>query len=134
MVGDNQKILYLDGNCVLCSRLFQFIIKYDRRGEILFSDLSRLKEDAGNVLNRGHDAYNTVVYSRNGEYYTMSTAALYILKDMGGLLSRLYWLRFIPQFVRDGVYKMISKNRYKWFGRMDNCLLKTPQLSRRIIK
>ena len=64
----------------------------------------------------------------NGKIYDRSTAALKVLRKLNGLWKLLYAFIIIPKFIRDAVYDFIAKNRYRWFGRKDECMIPTAEL------
>jgi len=69
---------------------------------------------------------STVIYIRQGHIYTRSSAVLKILGDLGGVwhLTRIGWI--IPRPIRDFLYGLISRHRYRWFGKRTTCLLPEP--------
>jgi predicted DCC family thiol-disulfide oxidoreductase YuxK len=79
------------------------------------------------------DTLKTVVLLKNSKVYVRSDAALEIVRELNGFWSGLYYLRFIPRFIRDAVYDFISQRRYKWFGRTDECWLPSRDLSSRFV-
>jgi predicted DCC family thiol-disulfide oxidoreductase YuxK len=76
---------------------------------------------------------DSVVLIENGRLYQQSTAALRILRHLGGAWPLLYGFIFLPAFFRDWVYAGIAKNRYRWFGRREACMLPTPALKARFL-
>ena len=76
---------------------------------------------------------NSFVLIQNNKAYTRSTAALKVTKELKGAIRLLYGFIIVPRFIRDGVYKMIARNRYKWFGRKDECMIPTPLLKERFL-
>jgi predicted DCC family thiol-disulfide oxidoreductase YuxK len=65
--------------------------------------------------------------------YTRSTAALRMLKHLGGGWSLLYGLIIIPKFIRDAVYNFVARNRYRWFGKKETCMIPTPGLEAKFL-
>ena len=70
---------------------------------------------------------NTVVLEDNGKAYLRSDAALQILKQLGGAYQLAVVFNIVPAFIRDLFYKIVANNRYKWFGKKDQCALLTNQ-------
>lgn len=110
-------IVLFDGNCKLCNNVVKFISKNDSRKIFCFIPLD--SERATEFLNR----YNkenvnkgSVLLIQDEKIYTKSNAVLKILKCLDGLWPLLYVFIIIPGFVRDPVYDIIAKYRYKWFG------------------
>jgi predicted DCC family thiol-disulfide oxidoreductase YuxK len=123
-----------DGVCNLCNASVQFILKRDPRGAFRFA---ALQSDAGRRLLAAHrlpeDALSSVVVVADGRAYTESDAALRIARGLGGAWPALGALRVVPRFVRDAAYRLVARNRYRWFGRRDECMLPTPELRARFL-
>lgn len=126
-------VLFFDGECNLCNSFVQFIIRHDRQKQFLFSPL---QSPAGQQA-RLHIAQNanlsTVILLHNGRYLSRSAAALTVLKMLGMPWSLLYAATIFPAFLRNFVYDLIARNRYKWFGKRDTCMIPTPELMERFI-
>ncbi len=123
-----KSIVLFDGYCNLCSGAVQFILKRDRKKKFYFGSL---QSEFGQKLLLDHHFpskdFNSLVLIENGKIYTKSTGALKIAKSLNGFWPIFYAALIIPKFLRDQVYNWIAKNRYKWFGRKDQCLLLTDQ-------
>lgn len=124
MKKTDQKIIIFDGVCNLCEYSIQFIIKHDRQAKFKFVSA---QSERGKVLQRtyGVDTLRdgTVILLKDDQVYVKSDASVEIAKDLDGLWSFLYIFKFIPRPVRDFIYSKISKNRYRWFGKKNECLL-----------
>lgn len=126
--------ILFDGVCNLCNSLVQFVIRHDAAGRFQFASL---QSDSGQALLgqyglRTRD-FDTFVYIRNGTAYTKSTAGLLLLRDLGGGWRLIYPLVFVPPLIRDAVYNLIARNRYRLFGRQDACMIPTPELKSRFL-
>jgi predicted DCC family thiol-disulfide oxidoreductase YuxK len=75
-----------------------------------------------------------VVYIRGDEYFQKSTAALYILKDIGGLWKLMYVFIIVPKFLRDAVYDLIARSRYRLFGKRLSCMIPTAEIRKRFLE
>ena len=128
-------ILFFDGDCTLCNGAVQFILRHDRGGELRFASLqSGLAHELLPPLGVDPDALKSLVLYRNGRAITNSAAALRTAVSMGGpvgVLGRLGLL--VPRGLRDGVYKWISRNRYRWFGKQAECMLPRPEWRHRFV-
>lgn len=69
----------------------------------------------------------------NNKAYTRSTGALRVAKKLNGLWPLLYGFIIIPKLLRDGIYNWVGRNRYKWFGKKDACMIPTPELKARFL-
>ncbi len=127
-------IVVFDGVCNLCNGVVQLIIRHDPDGYFQFASL---QSDAGKTLLESHGINilqpESVVLVRDGRVFTMSDAALEITRDMGAPFSWIYPLIVLPKGLRDWVYKIVARNRYRWFGRRDACMMPTPDLKRRFL-
>jgi predicted DCC family thiol-disulfide oxidoreductase YuxK len=127
-------VILFDGECNLCSRSVQFIIKRDPRVRFRFAALQspagqRLLEACGADA-RGADS---VVLLEGPNCYTRSDAALRIARRLSGAWPLLGALMVVPRPLRDRVYDAIARNRFRWFGRADACLVPTPALRDRFL-
>jgi predicted DCC family thiol-disulfide oxidoreductase YuxK len=127
-------VILFDGVCNLCNRSVQFIIKHDPKGLFRFA---ALQSDFGQEQLTLH-GFNTgpllsVVLLINGKAYDKSRAALEIARRLSGLWPLMYVFIIVPPFIRDFIYNRISANRYKWFGRQDECMIPTPNLKSRFM-
>lgn len=127
-------IVLFDGVCNLCNRSVRHIIRNDPQGRFR---MASLQSEVGRRLAAEHrlDAsdMNTVVLIERGKVYTKSDAALGIMRRLRGA-SRFAWpLRFVPRAVRDAAYDLVSRNRYRWFGRRDECMVPGPGIQERFL-
>ena len=127
-------ILLFDGVCNLCNGAVQFVIKFDSKNTLRFT---ALQSDTGQQIlehfNLPKEDIFSVILVENGKVYVRSSAALRMYKNMGGFWSLMYLFIIIPRPVRDAVYNFIAKNRYKWFGKKESCMIPTPELKSRFL-
>jgi predicted DCC family thiol-disulfide oxidoreductase YuxK len=117
-------IIFFDGICNLCNRSVIFIINRDKKNIFSFAALQWpiSKEVLGNKFPENSN-FNSIIYYENGEIHTLSTAVLRILKKLPFPYSILYYHIIIPKFIRDSIYKYISRKRYYFFGKMNRCMI-----------
>ena len=117
-------LILFDGYCNLCSGTVQFILKHDRKAKFRFASL---QSEYGKTILQKHrlptDSFGTFVLVESDIVFTKSTAALRIVKSLTGMWPLLYVAIIIPRFLRDAIYNLVARNRYKWFGRRDSCWL-----------
>ncbi|PWG05064.1 thiol-disulfide oxidoreductase DCC family protein [Polaribacter aquimarinus] len=132
---ENKKIILFDGVCNLCNNSVLKVIKNDRKNTFLFT---ALQSDSGQkIIN--HLKINTskidsiILYEPGVSYDIKSTAALKVMNDFGGFwqLTQVFWI--FPEGFRNLVYDFIAKNRYKWFGKKESCMLPTPELKAKFL-
>ena len=130
----NKPILLFDGVCNLCHTTVIFTIKRDPAGHFMFASL---QSAAGQMLLRRFklpaDDFDSFILIEKNSYYSRSTAALRVLQGLNGLWPLLYVFILIPKPVRDFVYNLIAQNRYRWFGKKEQCLLPTDDLKNRFL-
>lgn len=130
----HDRIVLFDGVCNLCNGFVRFIIERDTKARFRFGTLQ--SAEAMELL-RGSPIdpadLATVVYVRDGRTLTRSTAALCILGDLGGAWALCWAFMAVPPFIRDGVYRWVARNRYRWFGKRDTCMVPTPELRSRFL-
>jgi predicted DCC family thiol-disulfide oxidoreductase YuxK len=127
-------IVLFDGVCNLCSGAVQFIIARDSRSRFQFSSLQSAFAQR-ELSNRGLGGrpLSTIVLLKEGKTLQKSDAVLEIARHLGGAWPVLYAFKVIPRVIRDYVYDVIARNRYRWFGKKDACWLPTPALRARFL-
>ncbi|MDR1876108.1 MAG: DCC1-like thiol-disulfide oxidoreductase family protein [Flavobacteriaceae bacterium] len=128
-------IVLFDGVCNLCNSTVQFILKKDKKDQFKFSSL---QSDFGQnfLQERGlrQEKFDSVIlYEPGRAYYTKSTATLKIAQTLGFPYNLLTFFTVFPAPVRDIVYGFIAKNRYKWFGKKESCMIPTPELNEKFL-
>lgn len=121
-------IILFDGICNFCNSSVNFIIERDIRNRFIFAPIQ--SESGKKLMNHfGLDAENlkTIILIEGERYYTKTTAALRIAKELKGAWKLFYVFIIVPPFIRDIFYNMISKYRYRWFGKRETCRLPTPE-------
>jgi len=131
----NRPILLFDGVCNLCSSIVRFTIKRDPEGKFTFASLQ--SETGQNLLKKFDiptDDFSSFILVENDRYYSKSTAALKVVKRLKGMWPGLYVFIVVPGPVRDFVYDFIARNRYKWFGKKDQCMVPTAEIKSRFLE
>lgn len=134
MEHPNRLVLF-DGVCNFCNFWIQFALKRDKKGMLKFGSLQGTS--AQEILpkyNIDPTVLTSVIFIEDGIVYRESTAALKVCRHLDGAWKILYALIIIPAFVRDGIYKWVGRNRYKWFGKQDSCMLPTAEQRKRFVE
>lgn len=130
----NQSVILFDGVCNLCNSAVNFVITRDKKNLIQFAPL---QSKTGHALLENHkmvtEEMKSFIFIENGIPYTRSTAALKVCRYLNGLWPLLFCFIIVPRFVRDGIYDWIAKNRYKWFGQKNECMVPTPELQSKFL-
>lgn len=128
------KVILFDGVCNLCNGAVTFIIKRDPKDRFRFA---ALQEDIGQslVAEYGIDTskVDSIVLIDDGKVYVKSSAALRIARYMSSAYPLLYGFMIIPNFIRNWVYDFIARNRYKWYGKKESCMIPTPELKAKFL-
>ena len=117
-------IVLFDGICNLCNASVRFISKHDKNSKIQFASLQ--SEKAIELLKNSafnNENLNSIVFIADQKIYLKSDAAIEIANLLNGLPRYLQYFRFIPRPIRDFIYDLIAKNRYRLFG--TSCSLET---------
>ena len=128
------QLVIFDGVCNLCNGTVQFIIKRDIKKRFSFTTYQSITGQ--DILSQhGFSAtdQSTVVYVKNEVPYFKSKAVLEILRDLGCCWNLLYILIVIPPFIRDFVYDIIAKSRYRVFGKRESCMVLTSEIMDRFL-
>lgn len=119
-----QYVIFYDGVCNLCNGFVQFVVKRDKNKKFAFAALqSAYAKETLKTFNINPDDLQSVVLFANQKVYIKSDAALEIAKHLGGLWFLLSYLKILPLTLRNSVYNYIGKNRYKWFGKRESCMV-----------
>jgi predicted DCC family thiol-disulfide oxidoreductase YuxK len=133
-MSNDQPILLFDGVCNLCSGAVQFVIRHDREGCFRFA---ALQSETGRRLLVEHglppDALDTFVLVVGPRAFVRSDAALETARRLSGAWRWLALLAWVPRPIRDLAYGVVVRNRYRWFGRRESCMVPTPDLARRFL-
>src|SRR5262245_28971540 len=116
-------LILFDGVCVLCSRGCGFVNKRDRRGYFRFVPMQLAEgRPLAEQLGINPDRPDSFAFVENGQAFVKSEAVLRIARK----LPRWQWtwlFHFLPRVIRDAIYDLVARNRYRWFGRRDACML-----------
>jgi len=130
----HQPIVLFDGVCNFCDNSVQFIIKKDQKKNFLFSSL---QSDAGQKLLMKYGLplsdFDTFILIENNQAYKKSSAGLRVLRKLPNFSIFYYLLIWIPKFFRDFLYSLIARNRYRWFGKKDACMIPPPDIKERFL-
>lgn len=131
----DKKIILFDGVCNLCNSSIQLVIKHDKKDLYRFA---ALQSETGKKMtaerNIDTSEIDSIILIEPGvAYYTKSAAALKVGKTFGGLWSLLAVFEWIPEGISNVVYDYIAKNRYRWYGKTDACMIPTPELKSKFL-
>ena len=130
----DKPVVLFDGVCNLCSSSVIFIIKRDRGSKIKFASLqSEFGQEQMKRFKLPASLLNSVLLIKNGKLYQRSNAALEIVSVLDGLWPLFFIFKIVPRFFRDLIYDWIAKNRYRWFGKKEECMIPTPEMRERFI-
>ena len=136
-MAHHRPIILFDGICNLCNSAVQWVIARDKEGRFDFATLQSdaARQELERVLSRDEiEALpDSIVLLDSDGVHTRSAAALRIARGLG---RRFAWLRLgfvLPRPIRDAIYDLIARKRYRWFGRRDSCMTPTPDLAARFL-
>lgn len=133
-MSNEPNILLFDGVCNLCNGFVKFIIKRDPKGKFRFASLQSEKgQELLQKFNLPTEDFHSFVFIQGDQYYLRSTAALNVLRVLGGFWKPFYAFIIIPRPIRDFFYRIVAKSRYKLFGKKDSCMIPTPELKERFL-
>ncbi len=124
-----------DGVCNLCNGSVGFIIKRDPRSVFRFAPLqSDISKSILQEFGLSNDSLDTFVLVEDGKCYVRSEAALRVARRLGGVWGLFYAFIIIPRPLRDYVYGIVARHRYKWFGKREECMVPEPEHRERFLK
>jgi predicted DCC family thiol-disulfide oxidoreductase YuxK len=127
-------IILFDGVCNFCNGAINFILRQDKSGVFRFA---ALQSPAGQqLLQQYHlptQSFDSFILIENGRVYKSSTAGIKLYNRLPWYWkwTQVFWI--VPRFLRDAIYNTIARNRYKWFGRKDQCMVPTPEQKSRFL-
>jgi predicted DCC family thiol-disulfide oxidoreductase YuxK len=132
----DKKIILFDGVCNLCDAAMQFIINHDKKDTFRFVSL---QSDLGKkiITHLGIDSTkidSIVLYEPGQAYYYKSQAALKIANELGGIYALFHIAAILPKSILNLIYDYIAKNRYKWYGRKESCMVPSPEVSAKFLE
>ena len=123
-------IILFDGICNFCNASVNKIIEHDKKNVFKFA---AIQSDAGKIIltefSIDTSKTDSILLIENNTIFTKSTAVLKIAKQLSGLYKLSYVFIIIPPFIRNAIYDFIAKNRYKWFGKKESCMIPTKEAS-----
>jgi predicted DCC family thiol-disulfide oxidoreductase YuxK len=131
--GVTKPIIFYDDVCVMCNGFVNFMLSIDRRQQFLFAPLggetSRkilppLPEDPGDW---------SMIYVDEAGIHDQSDASLEVYRRLGGIWWLFSLARFVPRSIRNPAYRVLARNRYRWFGKRDTCRLPTAEEKARFL-
>lgn len=127
-------LVLFDGVCNLCNGFVQFVVARDPGGRFQFG--AQQSASARRVLEQ-HDTPaplpDAIVLVDDGQFFTRSTAALRIARRLTFPWPLAYAFIAVPRPLRDWIYDLVARHRYRWFGKRDHCMVPTPALRSRFI-
>jgi predicted DCC family thiol-disulfide oxidoreductase YuxK len=131
---EDEHVVLFDGVCNLCNGFVQFVIRRDPAGRFVFAPLQSAAAEArlGTTVVPG-SLPDSVLLFEDGVLYQRSTAALRIARGLGAPWSLVALFLLVPRPIRDWIYDLIARHRYRWFGRRESCMIPTPDLAKRFL-
>jgi predicted DCC family thiol-disulfide oxidoreductase YuxK len=134
-VEANESIILFDGVCNLCNRSVQFIIRRDKKNRFRFAAIQgKTGQSLMQQFQLTQNEINSFLLIEGQKIYTRSTAALRVFRQLGGLWSILYVFIIVPPFIRDVIYNWVARNRYKWYGKRDACMIPSDELKSKFLE
>lgn len=134
MVKEEHPILLFDGVCNLCDNTVQFVIKKNASQTVHFAALqSDFGKEQIKKAGLPTNELKSLIFIEKKQIYTRSTGALKLARHLDGLWKFAYVFIVVPKPIRDFVYNWIAKNRYKWFGEKDACMIPSKEVRERFV-
>ena len=130
----SKSVILFDGYCNLCNSQVNSILRFDYKKFFYFSNLDSsfskkvIKENKVESLEG-----NTIILYHNNKIIIKSNAAIKIAYLLGGFFKIFIIFKILPNFIREGIYDVISRNRYRWFGKSDSCYIPKKEILDRFI-
>ncbi len=133
-IQQQHKIILFDGVCNLCNTSINLVIRKDKKDCFRFAALqSEIGKKYISKFNINPKETDSIVLIDKDTIYIKSTAALHIAKSLSGAYPILFGFIIIPSFIRNWLYDIVAKNRYKWYGKKESCMIPTPELKAKFL-
>lgn len=132
-LSDEGPIIFYDGVCKLCHGFVSLVISHDRCGRIRFCGLQEEKAQVIRDLYCKSQEIDTVIGLYKSVVYTHSDVLFLVARTLGGIWLLLIPLSYLPRRLRNRVYTWLAGNRYRWFGKYDDCQIPDPIIASRFI-
>lgn len=133
---DHKQLILFDGACNLCNRSVEYVIKHDKKDIFMFTTLqSEVGQQIIKEYNIDTNKIDSILlFTIEHGIDCKSTAALKIAFQLGfpNSLTSIFFV--LPPFIRNWVYDYIAKNRYKWYGKKESCMIPTPKLKSKFLE
>lgn len=134
-IPEHKSLILFDGVCNLCNSSVQYVIKHDKKNQFLFTALQG--ETAKAILKEfridSSKIDSIILYEPDKGVSLKSTAALKVASKMGFPTNLMAVFFIVPVFIRNWVYDFVAKNRYKWYGKQESCMIPTPKLQAKFL-
>lgn len=127
-------IILFDGVCNFCSGVVNFIIRQDKEKVFCFAALqSEVGQKLLEQYNLPKEKFDSFLLIENGKVYKSSSAGLRLYSRLPWYWkwTQIFWI--VPRFLRDAVYNFIARNRYRWFGKSESCMVPTADVRSRFL-
>ena len=131
----DKKIILFDGVCNLCDSTVQYLIKRDDKDAFRFVALqSELGQEIINHIGIDTTQTDSIILWQPGKaYYYKAEAAIKIASALGGIYKLMNIFSILPKSLNNNVYDYVAKNRYKWYGKKDECMIPTPEMKAKFL-
>ena len=131
---EGNPIILFDGVCNFCNGAINFVIKQDKKKVFRFAPLqSAAGQELLEKYNLDKTDLKSFVFIKDGKAYQKSTAALQVMNGLPWYWKEVQILRIVPTFLRDQIYDWVARNRYRWFGEKEVCMVPSPDLRSRFL-
>ncbi|MGO3706949.1 MAG: thiol-disulfide oxidoreductase DCC family protein [Mesonia hippocampi] len=136
IIPKNKQIILFDGVCNLCNSFVNLVIRQDKKDRFRFASLqSEIGRKLMEERNLDPDKLDSIILINSGvAYYLKSAAALQIAKHLSGGYKLLSYFSFLPENFRDFIYTYVANNRYKWYGKKEQCMLPSPEIKAKFLE
>lgn len=125
----DKKIILFDGVCNFCNQYVQRVIRWDKKNEFVFASLqSEIGQQILKHIGASTSVDSVILYEPGVAYYIKSDAIFEVLKSCHPMSFLFSLLHLLPKSLRDAIYDIFAKKRYRWFGKKEECMIPTPEI------
>lgn len=127
-------LILFDGVCNFCNATINFTLRHDKRNLFYYAPLqSKLGQQLLEKYDLAGKGLDSFVLIEKGKAYVKTTAALRVARKLNGGWPLMYAFIIVPPFIRNVVYNIIAKNRYRWWGKRESCMVPTPDIRKKFL-
>lgn len=133
-IPHGKTVILFDGVCNFCNDYVNKVISLDKKDQFVFASIqSEIGQKIIKHIGLPSDTDSIIYYKPGYAYYIESDAVFAIIENLSTWMSWISIFKIFPKSLRDSMYRYFAKNRYKWFGKREECIIPTPEIKKKFL-